>query len=79
MLRVKKKNPFQAYLMLASFIIYPIIMPRSFIRRAIPRYNRSDFKMFLKPMQLAVSFEAGILISLSLGYDKILSLALIRI
>lgn len=72
------KNPFQAYLMSASFIIYPVIRPRSFIRRTIPWYNCSNLKIFLRPVRLALSFEVGILISLSVGYDKILSLALIR-
>lgn len=71
------ENPFQAYLMSVGFIIYPA--PRSFIRRAAPWYNCGNLQIFLRPMRLALFFEAGILISLSLGYDKILSLALIRI
>lgn len=53
-------------------------MPLSFIRSAIPWYNCSNLVLVLRPMLLALSFEAGILISLSVGYDKIPSLALIR-
>lgn len=74
--KVKSQGWLKQTFISSSCIIYSVIRPRAFIKRDVLRRGCRSLKIFLRSVLLAISFEAWISISPSVGYDKTMRSAL---